>query len=113
MKNNSLEDVATIHKKIIEFASKSTLICYSDLVPDVLCDNRRMNRLSKVLTQISKLEWEDKKLLLSSIVVLKGTRTPSSGYFELCNQLNASTNYEEMQQKCFEYWKNKKGNEEY
>ena len=112
MKNSGLEDVDAIHKKMIEFASKSELICYSDLVPDVLCNSRRMNRLSKVLTQISKMEWVDKKLLLSSIVVLKGTKTPSSGYFELCNQLNAPANHEEMQQKCFEFWKNTRGNEE-
>lgn len=104
MKNNDLGDVATIREKLIEFASRSELVCYSDLVPDVLCDSRRMNRLSKILTQISKMEWEDKKLLLSSIVVLKGTKTPGVGYFELCAELNASTDYEDMQQECFKFW---------
>lgn len=111
MKNNGLEDVDVIHEKLIEFASKSQLICYSDLVPDVLCDSWRMNRLSKVLIQISKMEWEDKKLLLSSIVVLKGTKTPSSGYFEMCAELKAPTDYEDMQQKCFKFWKDEKDSE--
>lgn len=107
MKNSDLGDVATIREKLIDFASKSELVCYSDLVPDVLCDSRRMNRLGKVLTQISKMEWEDRKLLLSSIVVLKGTKTPSVGYFELCAELKAPTDYKDMQQKCFEFWRNK------
>lgn len=105
MKNNGLGDVAAIREKLIEFASQSKLICYSDLVPDVLCDSRRMNQLSKVLTQISTEEWEARGLLLSSIVVLKGTKTPSVGYFELCAKLEAPTDYEEMQQKSFEFWK--------
>lgn len=111
MKNDGLEDVAAIRKKLIKLASQSNLISYSELVPDVLCDSRRMNRLSKVLTQISMEEWEARGLLLSSIVVLKGTKTPSVGYFELCAKLKASTDHEDMQQKCFEYWKDKKDNE--
>lgn len=113
MKNSDLGDIAAIRERLIELASQSNLICYSDLVPDVLCDSRRMNRLSKVLTQISKMEWEDRKLLLSAIVVLKDTKTPGIGYFEMCAELKAPTDYKDMQQKCFEFWKDENNRKNY
>ncbi|EXY77427.1 hypothetical protein M084_4866 [Bacteroides fragilis str. 3988 T1] len=35
----------------------------------------------------------------------KDTKIPGIGYFELCAKLNVSTDYKEMQNKCFEFWR--------
>lgn len=77
MKGLDLKLANEIRLKLIECAAQSKIICYSDLVPNVLCDNRHMNHLSKILTYISEVEWEDRKLLLSSLVVQKDTKTRS------------------------------------
>lgn len=105
MKGLDLKLANEIRLKLIECAAQSKIICYSDLVPNVLCDNRHMNHLSKILTYISEVEWEDRKLLLSSLVVQKDTKIPGIGYFELCAKLNVLTDYKEMQNKCFEFWR--------
>ena len=92
MKGLDLKLANEIRLKLIECAAQSKIICYSDLVPNVLCDNRHMNHLSKILTYISD-------------VVQKDTKIPGIGYFELCAKLNVSTDYKEMQNKCFEFWR--------
>ena len=105
MKGADLKFADEIRLKIIECATKTQFICYSDLVPNVLSDNRHMNRLCKILDHISETEWKARKLLLSSIVVQKGTTIPGIGYFDLCAKLQVSTDYKEMQDKCFDFWR--------
>lgn len=92
-----------IREQLIKAASEGKKLHYSDLVKEE--DTSLVRSLGAVLERITRYDIENKQPILASIVVLKSTYLPDEGFFELCDTLNISARLSDLQQGCFEYWK--------
>jgi len=105
-----------IYNKLKEVAKKKTVICYEDLVSECglllnlgKIDDR--NKLSEMLGEISKYELAEERPPISVLVVLKGTVTPSYGFFNFMDELkirNPEETDEQMRNRLmswsYEHW---------
>ena len=82
----------SVYNKLKEVAKNKTIICYEDLVSecDLLLNLGKIddrNKLSEMLGEISKSELAEERPPISVLVVLKGTVTPSYGFFNYMDEL--------------------------
>ena len=92
-----------IREQLIKAASEGKTLYYSDLVKEK--DVSLVRSLGTVLERITRYDIENKQPILASIAVLNSTGLPSEGFFELCDTLDISARLSDLQQSCFEYWK--------
>ena len=102
-KNIALNNDEIILRKIlVEVAAKGEMLYYSDLT--IENDDFHMNKLSKMLSRISRYEMNEDRPFLCAIVIAKSTGYPGVGFYELCHTLNISKSPEALQKECFSYW---------
>ncbi len=113
-----------IYKKLIEVSKKKIVIYYEDLVSECglllnlgKIDDR--NKLSEMLGEISKFELAEKRPPISVLVVLKGTVSPSYGFFNFMDELKVrkpEETDEELRNRLmnwsYEYWSVKRSRSE-
>lgn len=109
------DEAIAIRQKLIEAAAKGNKLFYSDLA--IAGDDRHMNKLSIVLSKISRYEWKNGRPLLSSIVVNKeddkSKALPGAGFFILCADLRTNDTLDELQSACFSFWKDEENKGKY
>jgi hypothetical protein len=108
-------EAIVIRQKLIEAAAKGEKLFYTDLA--IVGDDRHMNKLSDVLSKISRYEWKNSRPLLSSIIVNKGDdkdkALPGARFFMLCADLRTKDTLEGLQSACFAFWKNEENLQKY
>ena len=106
-----------VYKKLIEVAKRESTITYSDLNNE--CDlniifegDKGGKEIGEILGEISKREFENKRPLISAVVVMKGSHppNPSHGFYTLAEELNLIKEKKEIfyakeLKKVFDYWK--------
>ncbi len=106
-----------VRQKLIEVAKKETLITYQEL--SNVCklglhmqDNPHdRQEIGKIVGEISVYENENKRPLLSAIVVSKLKKNPGIGFYELANDLDLHIDSNKKEEfwitelsKIYKYW---------
>lgn len=107
-----------IREKLIKRASEGGFYTYTELDEDLGCpydglkNSSLTRRIGADLGVVSKYEMENKRPLLSAIVVRKGKKEPGSGFYKMAyeiGKLKSVANREKFakneQIKVHEYWK--------
>jgi len=107
-----------LYKKLIETAKVKTTIYYGEVANicnlDLNDPNDRHNVLCEMLGDISTYEHENKRHMLSVVVVLKNIkpRIAGSGFFELAIELGKKQNqtneefFRDELKRVYDYWEN-------
>lgn len=90
---------------LVDAASKGRKVFYSELVDDT--NDYQIERLTKMLEKISRIEHDQKRPFLCALVITKRYENPGSGFFVLCKDMDIKKSVDVLQQECFDYWKNK------
>lgn len=102
-----------IYDKLVETARAGTVTSYSEIAPlaDLdLSDPADRNRVGELLGEISILEHQKGRPMLSSVVVHKDGNTPGVGFFTLAHELGLFTGgdrdefYARELQRTLDYW---------
>lgn len=109
------DEAIAIRQQLIEAAIKGDKLFYSDLA--IAGDDRHMNKLSTILSKISRYEWKNGRPLLSAIVVNKeddkDKALPGAEFFILCADLRTKDTLDELQSACFAFWKDEENRKKY
>lgn len=80
-----------VYCKLIETAKQEAIICYGKDIATIMnlpTQGEHMAReVGQILGEISECEHNNKRPLLSSVVVREDTKSPGEGFFKLARQL--------------------------
>lgn len=106
------EAVREIQSILIEVAKTQDIISYSDLVHQMQTTvvDPHSYALANMLGDVCTLEHQNKRPLLSALVVYKDKTEAGPGFFEIAKELGYSIQDKDqfhMREitKCYEYWK--------
>ncbi len=112
----------TVRNHLIEVARKRGIIHYQEL-----CNacNLKLNmhdnpsdrlEIGRILGEISVFEHNEKRPLISAIVVSKGTLDEGNGFYKLCEELGITSDWRRLAKddtfaireisKCHDFWSN-------
>lgn len=110
---------AKVRNYLIELAGKQQTVTYQKLSDDcklgLIMNESEYARaeIGRILGEISAYEYENKRPLLSSLVISKGDNYQGDGFYKLCEELGfgnwkklkATIEFEiGMMKDCFAFW---------
>jgi len=102
-----------LYNQLLKAAKASKTLFYSEVAPTVgldISDYSDRNKLASLLADISTHEYNNKRPLLSAIVITKDNNYPGNGFFELATDLGVQTDHDNLKffaKECrnvFDYW---------
>lgn len=117
-----------VRNHLVEIARKGKTIIYQELSDQcklglIMRDSEYARaEIGRILGEISTFEHNNKRPLLSSLVITKGDNYQGDGFYKLCEELGygnwkklkADISFEIGQMNaCYDFWKDKKNYTEY
>jgi len=93
-----------VREILVRLAKNRETTYYSKIMTD--CHISR-SKIGKILIKVAEYCYDHDEPILSSLVEKKGGGI-GEGYYYVVNQFRADRDYKKEQEKCFEYWENKK-----
>jgi len=103
-----------IYEKLKAVAKAEDLISYGEIAPLAGLDMENpddRNKLAEILGEISTHEHQQKRPLLSAVVILKGNNIPDQGFFTPAKKLGVYIGSDNLKffilelRKVHEYWR--------